>query len=74
MYKQEDTPGELLPDINDGKQLALESTGIFAGQSQELDFTLSSLNTLWVRLLYVTLTKGRIQAVYKFGNLIQIQS
>jgi hypothetical protein len=63
----------MLPELKDVKQLALESTGIFAGKSQELDFTLSSLNTLWVRILYVTLTKGSIQAVYKFGNLIQTQ-
>jgi hypothetical protein len=42
------TSGELLPELKDVKQLALESTDtwIFAGQSQELDFTLSSINTL----------------------------
>jgi hypothetical protein len=40
------TLGELLPELKHLKQLALESTGIFAGQSQELDFTLSSINTL----------------------------
>jgi hypothetical protein len=37
------TLGELLPELKHVKQLILESTGIFAGQSQELDFTLSSL-------------------------------
>jgi hypothetical protein len=36
----------------------LYSTGIFAGMSQGLDFILSSLNSLWVRPLYVTLIKG----------------
>jgi hypothetical protein len=42
------TSGELLTELKHVKQLALEytSTGIFTGQSQELDFTLSSLNTL----------------------------
>jgi hypothetical protein len=43
------TSVELLPELKHVKQLkklALESTGIFSGQSQELDFTLSNLNTL----------------------------
>jgi hypothetical protein len=35
-----------LTELKDVKHLTLESTGIFAGKSQELDFTLSSLNTL----------------------------
>jgi hypothetical protein len=34
---------------------------------QELDFTLSSLNTLWIRLLYVTLTKGPSK---RYTNLV----
>jgi hypothetical protein len=65
---------ELLPEIKHVKQLSFESTGTFDGQSQELDFILSSLNTLCLRLLYITLIKGAIQAVYKFGNLVQTQS
>jgi Reverse transcriptase (RNA-dependent DNA polymerase) len=38
--------GELTPELKHVKQLALEATGIFAGRPQELDFILSSLNTL----------------------------
>jgi hypothetical protein len=42
------TSGELLPELKHVKHLALESTstGIFARQSQEMEFTLSSLNIL----------------------------
>jgi hypothetical protein len=33
---------ELTPEVKHAKQVALESTGVFAGKSQELDFTLYS--------------------------------
>jgi hypothetical protein len=38
------TLGELVPELEDVMQLALESTGIFARKKEELEFNLSSLN------------------------------
>jgi hypothetical protein len=40
------TSGEILPELKDIQQMALEFTGIFDEKLQELDFNLSSLNTL----------------------------
>jgi hypothetical protein len=68
------TSGELLSELKQVKQLALESTGVFSGQSEEVEFNLSSLN---IHLSYIAIRSSDqeiIKALHKFGDVVKTLS